>query len=231
SEVLRLPGNVLSALPRLRRATLDAVPDAATRETALHQRRETNPATPSSISRQERGPVSSSPQTLRHEHALTAAHRHQLVITITHPRLPRQHATTSKTRRQRHRRQRGSAKLLGKLVEVANQRTVDNSVDNKPDRLLRLILDTIPRLTDSILQRVESLADLLRRRIKQRLHRVAEPSRHRINDIVLDERPSIPQRIPQTIKPGLHRINHTRQNRPSRNPKPRHNRIDDVILD
>src|SRR5699024_9607490 len=231
SKVLRLPGNVLSALPRLGRATLDAVPDAAASKTALHQRRETNPATPSSISRQERGPVSTSPQTLRHEHALTATHRHQLVITITHPRLPRQHTTTSKPRRQRHRRQRRSAKLLGKLVEVTNQRTVDNRIDNKPDRLLRLILDAIPRLADSILQRIEGLADLLRRSVKQRLHSVTEPSRHRVNDIVLDERPSIPQRIPQTIKPGLHRINHTRQNRPRRIPKPRHNRIDDVILD
>src|SRR5699024_5669733 len=84
-KVLRLPGNVLSALPRLGRATLDAVPDAAASKTTLHQRRETNPATPSSISRQERGPVSTSPQTLRHEHALTTAHRHELVIAITHP--------------------------------------------------------------------------------------------------------------------------------------------------
>src|SRR5699024_6535670 len=137
---------VLSALPGLRCATLDAVPDSAASETALHQRRETNPATPSSISRQERGPVSASPQTLRHEHALTATHRHKLIITITHPRLPRQHATTSKPRRQRHRRQRRSAKLLSKLVEVTNQRTVDNRIDNKPDRLLRLIPNAIPRL-------------------------------------------------------------------------------------
>src|SRR5699024_3330729 len=53
-KVLRLPGNVLSTLPGLRCATLDAVPDAAASETALRQRRETNPATPSSISRQER---------------------------------------------------------------------------------------------------------------------------------------------------------------------------------
>src|SRR5699024_7395489 len=104
-KVLRLPGNVLSALPRLGRATLDAVPDAAASETALHQRRETDPATPSSISRQERGPVSASPQTLRHEHALTATHRHELVITITHPRHARQNAATRKSRRQRHRRQ------------------------------------------------------------------------------------------------------------------------------
>src|SRR5699024_1092502 len=153
-------------------------------ETALHQRRETNPATPSSISSQERGPVSASPQTLRHEHALTATHRHELVITIGHPGPARQDAASSKTGRQRHRRQRRSAKLLSKLVKVANQRTVDNRIDNKPDRLLRLILDAIPRLTDSILQRVESLTDLLRRRIKQRLHSVTEPSRHRVNDIV-----------------------------------------------
>src|SRR5699024_11701875 len=104
-KVLRLPGNVLSTLPRLRRATLDAVPDAAASKTALHQRRETNPATPSSISRQERGPVSTSPQTLRHEHALTATHRYELVITITHPRLPRQQYATSNTSLQRPLRQ------------------------------------------------------------------------------------------------------------------------------
>src|SRR5699024_9937633 len=148
---------VLSALPGLRCATLDAVPDSAASETALHQRRETDPATPSSISRQERGPVSASPQTLRHEHALASTHRHQLVITIAHPRLPRQHTTTSKPRRQRHRRQRRSAKLLSKLVEVVDESPVDDRINNKPDRLLRLILDTIPRLADSILQRVESL--------------------------------------------------------------------------
>src|SRR5699024_10382537 len=132
SKVLRLPGSALSALPRLGRATLDAVPDAAASETALHQRRETNPATPSSISSQERGPVSASPQTLRHEHAITATHRHELVITITHPRHARQNAATRKSRRQRHRRQRRNTKLLRNLVEVTNQRTVDNSVDNKP---------------------------------------------------------------------------------------------------
>src|SRR5699024_6190893 len=83
------------------------------------------------------------------------------VITITHPRHARQNAATRKSRRQRHRRQRRNTKLLRNLVEVANQRTVDNRIDNKPDRLLRLIPDAIPRLTDSILQRVESLADLL----------------------------------------------------------------------
>src|SRR5699024_11080346 len=129
-KVLRLPGNVLSALPRLGRATLDAVPDAAASETALHQRRETDPATPSSISRQERGPVSASPQTLRCVHDLTGAHRHVMIITITHPRQARQNAATRQSRRQRHRRQRRNTKLLRKLVEVTNQRTVDNSVDN-----------------------------------------------------------------------------------------------------
>src|SRR5699024_4984393 len=127
----------ISALPRLVRATLDAVPDAAASETALHQRRETNPATPSSISSQERGPVSASPQTLRHEHALTATHRHELVIAITHPRHARQNAATRKPRRQRDRGKLLRSQLVGKLVKVLDPRSVDHSVHHDPDRSLR----------------------------------------------------------------------------------------------
>src|SRR5699024_1319188 len=122
----------------------------------------------------------------RHEHALTATHRHELIVAVPHPRHARKDAATSKTRRQRHRGEvvlLVAENLLGNLVEVTNQRTVDNRIDNKPDRLLRLIPDAIPRLADSILQRVESLTDLLRRSVKQRLHSVTEPSRHRVNDI------------------------------------------------
>src|SRR5690606_23348818 len=108
----RVTGKVLRRAPD----ALDAVPrapeDAAARETALHQRREPDPATPRRVSREERRPVLTGPQTLRHEHTLATPHRHELVITITHPRHARQNAATRKPGRQSHRRKLSRAQLL-----------------------------------------------------------------------------------------------------------------------
>src|SRR5690606_28424542 len=143
--VKRITGKILRRTPN----TLDAVPrpaeDAALSEPALHERREPDTAPPRRVSCKERRPVRTGPRTLRHEHTLAAPHRHELVITITHPRHARQNAATRKPGRQSHGRKLSRAQLLSDLVEVADQRLIDDRLNNKLDRGLSRSLNSLPR--------------------------------------------------------------------------------------
>src|SRR5699024_7341260 len=178
--------DALNAVPRL-------AEDAAASEPALHQRREPDTATPCSVSREERLPVLTSPRALRDQDALTAPHRHKLIVTVPHPRHARKDATASKPRRQRHGRKLGRAQLLRDLVEVADQPLIDDRLDNELDRSLCRSLDGLPRLLDRILHGGEGVADAIRRAVEQRLDLVPEPVRYRGDYRVLHIRPRLLQ--------------------------------------